>query len=88
MLLFLPLLFLPPGSPYERKYFALELLMLLLQQWGPASSNHLQTGKRPGPSAVAVPQPLVPELLSPAAVEVLLGCLVDSWDKLRMVATR
>eukprot|EP00775_Hariotina_reticulata_P011694 gene11693-11838_t len=76
------------GSPYERKYFALELLVLLLQQWGPASSSHLQTRKRPGPSAVAVPQPMAPELLSPGAVEVLLGCLVDSWDKLRLVATR
>jgi hypothetical protein len=31
--------------------------------------------------------PLCDGLLSPAAVQVLLGCLVDSWDKLRMAAS-
>lgn len=71
---------LPAGGPYERKYYALELLALLLEQWQPGASD--------ADAGAAAERPLARGLLSPEAVQVLLGCLVDSWDKLRMVASR
>ncbi|KAF6263138.1 putative death-receptor fusion protein-domain-containing protein [Scenedesmus sp. NREL 46B-D3] len=99
-----------PGGPYERKYYALQLLAVLLAQWKPtsadipSSSRGSSTGSSSAdastaetnsaaaaaaadwPAAAAV-MPLCDALLSPAAVQVLLGCLVDTWDKLRVAAS-
>jgi hypothetical protein len=91
------------GGPYERKYYALQLLAVLLAQWKPTSadipiisSSSSSTGPTSStptaaaalPDAAAAVMPLCEGLLSPAAVQVLLGCLVDTWDKLRMAASR
>jgi hypothetical protein len=85
-----------PGGPYERKYYALQLLAILLSQWKPSSadipssSSSSSTGVPAAAAAdpAAAVMPLCAGLLSPAAVQVLLGCLVDTWDKLRLAASR
>jgi hypothetical protein len=99
------LLHLLPGGPYERRYYALQLLAVLLAQWKPASadvpsSSNGSTGEPTAGSAApaaaaaaaadpaAAVMPLCAGLLSPAAVQVLLGCMVDTWDKLRLAASR
>lgn len=74
------------GAPYERKYFALELMALLLQQWlHPGGGNG---GAATSAANNRIPEPFLSCLLSPACVETLLGCVVDSWDKMRVTASR
>jgi hypothetical protein len=100
------LLLLLLGGSYERKYYALQLLAVLLAQWKPTSADisissssssadgpTAEASSTPAAAAAASPDPaavmpLCEGLLSPAAVQVLLGCLVDTWDKLRMAASR
>lgn len=97
------------GAPYERKYFALELMALLLQQWLHEEPNSTagssKAGRRGGSTSDAaadaaaaaqgsVPgdslasEPFLACLLSPECIETLLGCVVDSWDKMRVAASR
>jgi hypothetical protein len=104
------------GAPYERKYFALELMAVLLQQWlhadtsgnatagMPVRSTSAQrrpagsitptiTAKGPGAAAGAGDgggsgEGFMSALLSPGCVQTLLGCVVDSWDKMRAAASR
>jgi hypothetical protein len=96
----------PAGGPYERKYFALELMAVLLQQWlhaDPSSGTagmpvrkgqHKPTAAVVAAAAAAaagvggVPEPFLAGLLSPGCVQTLLGCVVDSWDKMRITAAR
>lgn len=75
---------------------------MLLQQWLHADPSSGTAGMpaRKGqhkPAAVAtaaaaaggaggVPEPFLAGLLSPDCVQTLLGCVVDSWDKMRIAA--
>lgn len=69
-----------PGAPYERQFYALQLLTLLLQQWVPATA--------PGGGVSTMKAlPFCDRLLSTSGVSALLGCLVDSWDKMRLAAS-
>jgi hypothetical protein len=90
------------GAPYERKYFALELMALLLQQWLHTDFSNITAGlpvrraQGSRPSALrstpavakACAEPFLADLLSPGCVETLLGCVLDSWDKMRVAASR
>ncbi|KAK9830510.1 hypothetical protein WJX72_012147 [[Myrmecia] bisecta] len=64
-----------PGAPFERKYLATLLLNTLLEVRGEAG---ILSPAHEGPLDL-----LCPGFEGPTAVEVLLGAVVDSWDRLR-----
>lgn len=92
------------GGPYERKYFALELMAVLLQHWLHTDYSTSTAGKpvprgqhKPGGAAgvtgsavdaAALSEPFLAGLLSPGCVQTLLCCVVDSWEKMRAAAAR
>jgi hypothetical protein len=83
------------GAPYERRYFALELLALLLQQWVlPPSAKQGGGGGGSGTSSSGSGGggkqhlPFCDDLFSAGAVQTLLTCIIDSWDKMRLAASR
>ncbi|XP_024527150.1 thyroid adenoma-associated protein homolog [Selaginella moellendorffii] len=62
-----------PSAPYERKYMAMEILNVLLDVW--PTTDQLQSKKNFSPYGK--------ELFSADYTMVLLGAVVDSWDRLR-----
>ena len=74
-----------PSAPYERKNMAMELLNAIIEVWSLASKND--------PTKVTCPivsdfSPYQTGFLSAEAVLVVVGAIVDSWDKLRESAFR
>jgi hypothetical protein len=90
------------GGPYERKYFALELMAVLLQHWLHTDYSSSTAGMpvrrgqhKPSTPAAAcavdagvLSEPFLADLLSPGCVQTLLCCVVDSWEKMRAAAGR
>ena len=87
-----------PGSPYERKYAALDLLNAVAETWDP---SEMPSDTSPNPDASPNPgsdpeslsaradaleaSPYAPCLREECTTS-LLGAAVDSWDKLRLSA--
>ena len=78
-----------PGSPYERKYAALDLLNAVAETWDP-SETPSDTSPNPDESLSARADALEASPYAPCLREEcttsLLGAAVDSWDKLRLSA--
>ena len=89
-----------PGSPYERKYMALDLLNAVAETWDPseteavvaaATTNGSETGPDSDPDGLLAradaleASPYAPCLRAECTTS-LLGAAVDSWDKLRLSA--
>jgi thyroid adenoma-associated protein len=88
-----------PGSVFERRFMALETLCLLLSEFGtaataggsglstsaaaPASAHHVAATIETGGMA-----PMLPELGGEGVVDLLLGSVLDPWDKIRDAAER
>lgn len=74
-----------PSAPYERKNMAMELLNAIIEVW----SLSPETKPKETSSLVAeVFSPYQAGLLSAEATLVVVGAIVDSWDKLRESAFR
>ena len=74
-----------PSAPYERKNMAMELLNAIFEVWS------LSPGINPSGMTCPVANDFSPYqagLLSPEATLVVVGAIVDSWDKLRESAFR
>ena len=89
-----------PGSPYERKYMALDLLNAVAETWDPseteaaaaaATTNGSEIGPGSDPDGLLAradaleASPYAPCLRAECTTS-LLGAAVDSWDKLRLSA--
>lgn len=74
-----------PSAPYERKIMAMELLLIMLDVWSivlPSEGNN---------DAVSPEFSLYPYskgLLLPESTLLLVGSIVDSWDRLRVSSFR
>lgn len=73
-----------PSAPYERKNMAMELLNAIIEVWS-FSPEEKPTGTN---SLIADFSPYQAGLLSAEATLVVVGAIVDSWDKLRESAFR
>ncbi|KAL9233763.1 hypothetical protein vseg_008718 [Gypsophila vaccaria] len=68
-----------PSAPYERKIMAMELLMIMVSVWSIVPPS-------PGNSEWASSQDLYPfseGLTRPDSTMLLVGSIIDSWDRLR-----
>ncbi|KAL4197784.1 hypothetical protein AMTRI_Chr04g189990 [Amborella trichopoda] len=67
-----------PSAPYERKTISMELILTMISVWPINPTMILDEGQ----SGSSVP-PYDEVITSPYVTLLLLGCIVDSWDKLR-----
>ncbi|KAK3280677.1 hypothetical protein CYMTET_11497 [Cymbomonas tetramitiformis] len=73
-----------PGAPFERKSIAIEVLLTITDTWAPpAVAATVVESKAPPAKTDRAINPYTAAILSPGAVQVLLGAVVDSWDRLR-----
>ena len=74
-----------PSAPYERKNMAMELLNAIIEVWSLSTETKpMETNLR----AAEIFSPYQSGLLSAEATLVVVGAIVDSWDKLRESAFR
>lgn len=69
-----------PSAPYERKIMAMELLLIMLNVW---SIGLPSEGNVDGVSPQFSLYPYSKGLLSPESTLLLVGSIIDSWDRLR-----
>lgn len=69
-----------PSAPYERKTMAMELIMIMVKTW---SIVPPLSGKLGSPSSEEHLYPYNRSLTLPDSTLLLVGSLIDSWDRLR-----
>nr|XP_043606064.1 thyroid adenoma-associated protein homolog [Erigeron canadensis] len=63
-----------PSAPYERKIMATEIILIMNNTWPIVQDSA---------SEIALMTPYDPGFISPEATLLLVGSIVDSWDRLR-----
>lgn len=66
-----------PSAPYKRKIMAMELIVIMMDVWAvaPSQENHLFSPESLHPYSRGI--------TSPDSTFLLLGSIIDSWDRLR-----
>ena len=79
-----------PGAPFERRCTALELLNVVAEAWGPIAVVELDKETVDANDDARVARELLKspyeQCLGQGCTELLLGALVDSWEKVRVTA--
>uniref|UniRef100_A0A7N0UB55 tRNA (32-2'-O)-methyltransferase regulator THADA-like TPR repeats region domain-containing protein n=1 Tax=Kalanchoe fedtschenkoi TaxID=63787 RepID=A0A7N0UB55_KALFE len=69
-----------PSAPYERKIMAMELLLIMIDVWSIIpTSNEIHVSTSPG----CILYPYNEGITLPSSTLLLVGSIVDSWDRLR-----
>lgn len=69
-----------PSAPYKRKIMAMDLILIMLNVWSILPSSQERSGSFPPESCVC---PYNKGITSPDSTLLLVGSIIDSWDRLR-----
>ncbi|XP_050221761.1 uncharacterized protein LOC126671957 [Mercurialis annua] len=69
-----------PSAPYKRKIMAMELILIMLNEWPIVPPSQDKCGSIAPEDSLS---PYNKELTSPASTLLLVGSIIDSWDRLR-----